>query len=74
MSDRIRGYVNRGPSGFLPVASSSGPARLVNGLTDCLVQRMLGGLLKATELGMALGRVSKVGGPREMLPVWDEET
>jgi hypothetical protein len=46
MSDRIRGNVNRGPPGFLPVASSSGPADLVNGLTDCLVQHMLGGLLK----------------------------
>jgi hypothetical protein len=53
MSNRIRGNVNRGPPGFLPVASSSGPADLVNGLTDCLVQHMLGGLLKAIELGMA---------------------
>jgi hypothetical protein len=53
MSDRIRGYVNRGPPGLLPVASSSEPADLVNGLTDCLVQHMLGGLLKAIELGMA---------------------
>jgi len=41
------------------VASSSGPAGLVNGLTDCLVQRMLGGLLKATELGMALVRMER---------------
>jgi hypothetical protein len=59
MSDRIRGYVNRGPPGFLPVAGSSGPARLVNGLTDCLIQRMLGGLLKATELGMASVRMER---------------
>ena len=59
MSDRIRGYVNRGPPGLPASGELLRPADLVNGLTDCLVQHMLGRLLKAIELGMALVRTER---------------